>query len=76
MLRGGEMSYEIPHLRALEAEAIHVILEVAPELERGVVLFSGGKDSAVVLHLARKAFWPAALPFPSCTSTRVTTSPR
>ena len=58
------MSYEIPHLRAIEAEAIHVIREVAAELERGVILFSGGKDSAVLLHLARKAFWPAALPFP------------
>ena len=60
----GDVSYEIPHLRALEAEAIHVIREVAAELERGVLLFSGGKDSAVLLHLARKAFWPAALPFP------------
>ena len=58
------MSYETPHLRALESEAIHVIREVAAELERGVLLFSGGKDSAVLLHLARKAFWPAALPFP------------
>ena len=58
------MSYEIPHLRAIEAEAIHVIREVAAELERGVILFSGGKDSAVLLHLARKAFWPASLPFP------------
>jgi sulfate adenylyltransferase subunit 2 len=58
------VSYEIPHLRALEAEAIYVIREVAAELERGVLLFSGGKDSAVILHLARKAFWPAALPFP------------
>jgi sulfate adenylyltransferase subunit 2 len=58
------MSYEITHLRALESEAIHVIREVAAELERGVLLFSGGKDSAVLLHLARKAFHPAALPFP------------
>jgi sulfate adenylyltransferase subunit 2 len=64
ILRAGEMSYEISHLRALESEAIHVIREVAAELERGVLLFSGGKDSAVLLHLARKAFWPAALPFP------------
>jgi sulfate adenylyltransferase subunit 2 len=58
------MNYEISHLRAIESEAIHVIREVAAELERGVLLFSGGKDSAVLLHLARKAFWPAALPFP------------
>jgi sulfate adenylyltransferase subunit 2 len=62
--RGDYMSYEISHLRALESEAIHVIREVAAELERGVLLFSGGKDSAVVLHLARKAFHPAGLPFP------------
>ncbi|MBN1530277.1 MAG: sulfate adenylyltransferase subunit CysD [Thermoleophilaceae bacterium] len=58
------MTYEISHLRALESEGIHVIREVAAELQRGVLLFSGGKDSAVLLHLARKAFWPAALPFP------------
>ena len=57
------MSYEISHLRALESEAIHVI-RVAAELERAVLLFSGGKDSAVLLHLARKAFHPGALPFP------------
>src|SRR5687767_2592922 len=63
-LRGDHMTYEISHLRALESEAIHVIREVAAELERGVLLFSGGKDSAVLLHLARKAFHPAGLPFP------------
>jgi sulfate adenylyltransferase subunit 2 len=62
--RGDHMTYEISHLRALESEAIHVIREVAAELERGVLLFSGGKDSAVLLHLARKAFHPAGLPFP------------
>jgi sulfate adenylyltransferase subunit 2 len=62
--RHDELSYEISHLRALESEAIHVIREVAAELERGVLLFSGGKDSAVLLHLARKAFHPAGLPFP------------
>ncbi len=57
------MTYEISHLRALESEAIHVIREVAAELDRAVLLFSGGKDSAVLLHLARKAFHPGGLPF-------------
>jgi sulfate adenylyltransferase subunit 2 len=52
------------HLDVLEAEAIHVIREVAAELERPVLLFSGGKDSVVLLCLARKAFRPGAVPFP------------
>jgi len=56
--------YELSHLQALEAEAIHVIREVAAEFERPVLLFSGGKDSAVMLHVAVKAFAPARLPFP------------
>ena len=56
--------YELSHLRALEAEAIHIIREVAAEFERPVLLFSGGKDSIVMLHLAIKAFHPAKLPFP------------
>jgi sulfate adenylyltransferase subunit 2 len=51
------------HLDQLEAEAIHVIREVAAELEKPVLLFSGGKDSIVLLHLARKAFRPGAVPF-------------
>jgi sulfate adenylyltransferase subunit 2 len=51
------------HLDQLEAEAIHVIREVAAELEKPVLLFSGGKDSIVLLHLAEKAFRPAPLPF-------------
>jgi sulfate adenylyltransferase subunit 2 len=57
-------SYELTHLLALEAEAIHIVREVAAEFERPVMLFSGGKDSAVMLHLAVKAFAPAKLPFP------------
>jgi sulfate adenylyltransferase subunit 2 len=51
-------------LGLLEAEAIHIFREVVAECERPVLLFSGGKDSAVLLHLARKAFFPAKLPFP------------
>jgi sulfate adenylyltransferase subunit 2 len=51
------------HLAALESEAIHILREVAGQFERPVILFSGGKDSVVVLHLARKAFHPAPLPF-------------
>jgi sulfate adenylyltransferase subunit 2 len=54
----------LTHLEALEAEAIHVIREVAAELEKPVLLFSGGKDSLVLLRLAEKAFQPAELPFP------------
>jgi sulfate adenylyltransferase subunit 2 len=58
------MSHELSHLDALEAEAIHIMREVAAELERPVLLFSGGKDSIVLLRLAEKAFRPARLPFP------------
>jgi sulfate adenylyltransferase subunit 2 len=57
-------TYELSHLQALEAEAVHIIREVAAEFEHPVLLFSGGKDSAVMLHVARKAFAPARLPFP------------
>jgi sulfate adenylyltransferase subunit 2 len=57
-------TYELSHLAALEAEAIHVIREVAAEFERPVLLFSGGKDSIVMLHLAVRAFAPARVPFP------------
>jgi sulfate adenylyltransferase subunit 2 len=52
------------YLDVLEAEAVHIIREVVGTLERPVLLFSGGKDSAVMLHLARKAFLPGPLPFP------------
>jgi sulfate adenylyltransferase subunit 2 len=58
------VSYELTHLRALEAEAIHVMREVAAEFERPVLLFSGGKDSVVLVRLAEKAFRPARFPFP------------
>ena len=57
-------SRKVPHLEVLESEAIHIIREVAAEFDKPVLLFSGGKDSAVMLHLARKAFWPAPVPFP------------
>jgi sulfate adenylyltransferase subunit 2 len=52
------------HLDVLEDEAIHIFREVAGEFDRPVILFSGGKDSTVLVHLARKAFWPAPVPFP------------
>lgn len=52
------------HLDELEAESIHIMREVAAEFERPVLLFSGGKDSAVMLKVAEKAFWPARIPFP------------
>ena len=57
-----ELSRE--QLRALESEAIHVMREVAAEFERPALLFSGGKDSIVLLRLAEKAFWPGRIPFP------------
>src|ERR1041384_6567354 len=60
----GAGRYELSHLRSLEAEAIHIIREVAAEVERPVLLCSGGKDSIVMLHLAIKAFTPGRLPFP------------
>ena len=56
--------YNLNHLAELESESIFVIREVAAQFERPVMLFSGGKDSIIMTHLARKAFWPARLPFP------------
>lgn len=55
--------YLLNHLRELESESIYVIREVAAQFERPVLLFSGGKDSIVLVHMALKAFWPAKLPF-------------
>src|SRR5690349_12120373 len=56
--------YSLSQLDSLEAESIHIIREVASEFERPVLLFSGGKDSIVMLALAERAFWPARIPFP------------
>jgi sulfate adenylyltransferase subunit 2 len=58
------LTYELSHLEALEAESIHIFREVAAEFERPVLLFSGGKDSLVLLRLAEKAFRPGRFPFP------------
>ncbi len=59
-----ESSLRLDHLRALEAESIHIIREVVAEFERPVMLYSIGKDSSVLLRLAQKAFYPAPIPFP------------
>ncbi len=56
--------YSLSHLDQLEAEAIHILRETAAQFENPALLFSGGKDSIVMAHLAAKAFWPARLPFP------------
>ncbi|MBZ4317810.1 sulfate adenylyltransferase subunit CysD [Streptomyces huiliensis] len=63
MTARGDSPYALSHLDALESEAVHVFREVAGEFERPVLLFSGGKDSVVMLHTALKAFAPAPLPF-------------
>ena len=57
-------NHKLTHLKELEAEAIYVLREVAEQFERPAILFSGGKDSIVVVHLAWKAFYPARIPFP------------
>ncbi len=56
--------YYLNHLQELEAEAIFVIREVVAQFDKPAILFSGGKDSIVVTHLAKKAFWPARIPLP------------
>lgn len=58
------MNYHLNHLKELEAEAIFVLREVAAQFEKPAILFSGGKDSICVVHLARKAFYPSKIPFP------------
>jgi sulfate adenylyltransferase subunit 2 len=58
------LTFELSHLETLEAESIHIFREVAAEFERPVLLFSGGKDSIVLLRLAEKAFRPGRFPFP------------
>ena len=57
-------SYNLTHLKELESEAIFILREVASQFEKPVMLFSGGKDSIIMFHLARKAFYPGKIPFP------------
>ena len=57
-------SYNLRHLEELESESIYVIREVVAQFENPALLFSGGKDSIVCFHLAKKAFYPASIPFP------------
>jgi sulfate adenylyltransferase subunit 2 len=58
------MSYTVNHLKTLEAESIFILREVAAQFQKPAILFSGGKDSILVTYLAKKAFYPAAIPFP------------
>ena len=58
------MAYTLNHLKTLEAESIFVLREVASQFHNPAILFSGGKDSILVTYLARKAFYPAPIPFP------------
>lgn len=71
-----QRDYTTSQLDVLEAEAIHIMREVAAEFERPCLLFSGGKDSIVMLRVAEKAFWPAPSRSPSCMWTPATTSPK
>ncbi|QUF07097.1 sulfate adenylyltransferase subunit 2 [Actinosynnema pretiosum subsp. pretiosum] len=63
-MRVARMTLALDALDRLESEAVHIFREVAGEFDRPVILFSGGKDSTLLLHLAVKAFWPAPVPFP------------
>jgi len=58
------MNYQLDHLRELESESIFILREVAAQFEKPVLMFSGGKDSILMVHLAQKAFYPAKIPFP------------
>ena len=58
------MNYNLTYLKALESESIFILREVVAQFDKPVLLFSGGKDSIVMTHLARKAFWPGKIPFP------------
>ncbi|MBA2720920.1 MAG: sulfate adenylyltransferase subunit CysD [Chloroflexi bacterium] len=60
----GPPNYRLSQMKTLEAESVHIFREVLAELERPVLMFSGGKDSIVMLRLAEKAFWPSRIPFP------------
>lgn len=57
-------NYQVSHLKELESESIFILREVAAQFERPVIMFSGGKDSILIVHLAYKAFFPARIPFP------------
>ena len=58
------MGYQISHIKELEAESIFIMREVAAQFEKPVLMFSGGKDSILMTHLAHKAFYPSRIPFP------------
>src|SRR5215208_2973107 len=60
----GTGQYQLNYLERLESESIHIFREIAAQFERPALLFSGGKDSITLVHLARKAFAPGKLPFP------------
>ena len=75
-IRAGVTRERLTHLQQLEAESIHIIREVAAEFENPVMMYSIGKDSSVMLHLARKAFYPGKIPSPCSTWTPTGSSRR